>query len=642
MPVCGAWMNRPPPSHRPTWPVPKKTMSPGRRSPRAHVPAQVPVGVGRVRQPDAEVGVDVADEPRAVEAGGRAPTPHVGRAAEPQRVARRQAPRRHVGGREGPIGAPGIGGRAKCRGHEQRKDRDSDHEEPLHDRAPYRSPEQKSPDATEYLQLEHVSLRDRAPCRAAQRPRRTRAPAGSRSRPPARRPVAAGEGEAVQPVQGQPAPGAVGDRLLLPEPGRQLDQGVQAGRVPGHPGQGRLRDRRRAERAAAPVGEARAADMAVVGTRGDQLGQRELLERRRCRVGRALASTTSLDQPRRQHQPAQPQRRARGSCWRCRRRRRGRGPAPAARRPAAGRSGTRRRSRPRRPARRSRAPSSTTAAPPVRGQRHARAGTGAPGSAAPPAGAGQLAGAGAALVDRQRADPPARARATIARCSSRPYASTASARRTARGAAPPQSRAEPLREPRADHDPLGVGAHAAGAGRGSRPAPRAARGGPRGSPYPSASSGAAASARAGGGQPRGARERRQVGRCRAAGRSGRPRRRRRLRRRRRAGGAAAVGDPGARALAGGQPALGDQLAVGARRPCCGPGRGRRRARGRTAAGCPARSRPAADRLAQRALEAAAAPPAGAARGAGRRRKWPTFPASNWTILVGHRLARLKP
>ena len=70
-PVCGAWMNCPPPTYIPMWPSPlKKTRSPGWSASR---------GRGRRSRTaprhgaaaDADLGEDVHHEPRAVEARRR-------------------------------------------------------------------------------------------------------------------------------------------------------------------------------------------------------------------------------------------------------------------------------------------------------------------------------------------------------------------------------------------------------------------------------------------------------------------------------------------------------------------------------------------------------------------------------------------
>ena len=80
----------------------------------------------------------------------------------------------------------------------------------------------------------------------------------------------------------------------------------------------------------------------------DEVGERQLVERRRAHVGRLLRLGDRLDEPRRHDQPAEPQPGRERLARRARRRRPGPARAPGARRSAPGRSGTPRRSRPRR------------------------------------------------------------------------------------------------------------------------------------------------------------------------------------------------------------------------------------------------------------------------------------------------------
>ena len=94
VPECGAWMKRPAPTYRPTWPTPsKKTRSPGRSEPRATRAPRPKSAYELCGSVEPEVAVDVADEAGAVEpAPRRVAAVAVRDAEQPPRVARARAP----------------------------------------------------------------------------------------------------------------------------------------------------------------------------------------------------------------------------------------------------------------------------------------------------------------------------------------------------------------------------------------------------------------------------------------------------------------------------------------------------------------------------------------------------------------------
>jgi len=117
------------------------------------------------------------------------------------------------------------------------------------------------------------------------------------------RPVDGGAGspEAGQALQGQAVLGGAVDELALSLRAGQVQDRVQAGRDPGDvPSLAAQRGRQAV--AAAPVGQAGAADLPVVAAGGDEFSQDQLVQARRAR---GELRGHRVQEPRRDDQPAE-------------------------------------------------------------------------------------------------------------------------------------------------------------------------------------------------------------------------------------------------------------------------------------------------------------------------------------------------
>ena len=157
----------------------------------------------------------------------------------------------------------------------------------------------------------------RAPARAGAPPPRWPARPGWRSRATSPASCAAAASGSrnragTPPPSGDPRLPHQGDTVH--RRGQAHDR-VQPGRHAGHVRARQVTGDRRHERVPpCSIAAARLAQMAVVVAGFDQLGQGELLERRRAGVGQALVLGEGVHQPLGQHQPAQPKSRAPASC----------------------------------------------------------------------------------------------------------------------------------------------------------------------------------------------------------------------------------------------------------------------------------------------------------------------------------------